>query len=310
MKTQKLDRKRARAWRVVSTVLLVLLTAYILHNSWTVVSSSFALIRHAESGWVLLSIALMGLTFCLAAAMYGLLALHPLKYFQTLLVEVAAAFVGRLLPAGLGGLGLNGVYLFRRRHTAADATVVTSVNNVIGVGMHVLLLGLVITFNPRMIGLFTAHSRVKNMGSLMVVVIILVLLVPAIRTRLKLLVRNVLASLRKERLGRVLTAGLLSGLLTLSYTLILFCVSRSLGLSLSLLQIFIVFSIGMFVGTVTPAPGGLVGTEAGLYSALLGFGARDSSAVATVVIFRLVTYWLPLVPGVFALGVARSKDLV
>ena len=41
----------------------------------------------------------------LAALSYKFLALHTLSFRQLILVELAAAAVNRLVPAGLGGLG-------------------------------------------------------------------------------------------------------------------------------------------------------------------------------------------------------------
>lgn len=276
-------------------------------------STSLKLATHADAGWAVLSVVLMAVTFCLAAVIYGLLALRPLRYLQTLLVQIAAAFVGRLLPAGLGGLGLNGVYLYKRKHTAAEATVVTSVNNVLGMCAHILLVCLILAFRPHVLSQLLTHEHINGIWEWVISIIVValfVLLLPGVRGPVVSFVRNVLVSVRKERPKRVCFAVLTSALLTVTYTLILFCASRSVGVSLSPAQTFITFTAGVLVGTVTPAPGGLVGTEAALYSALVGFGASVSRAGATVLIFRLVTYWLPLLPGAIALVVARDKKLV
>jgi undecaprenyl-diphosphatase len=73
---------------------------------------------------------------------------------------------------------------------------------------------------------------------------------------------------------------------------------------------FVVFTIGMFSGTIVPLPGGLVGMEAGLLVGLLAYNVPTAQAGAVVVIFRLVTYWLPILPGIAALFLARRRRLI
>ena len=64
------------------------------------------------------------------------------------------------------------------------------------------------------------------------------------------------------------------------------------------------------VGAATPTPGGLAGVEAGMVAGLLAMQVDEVSAVAAVLAFRFVTFWLPLIPGVFALLYARKKKLI
>jgi uncharacterized protein (TIRG00374 family) len=68
-------------------------------------------------------------------------------------------------------------------------------------------------------------------------------------------------------------------------------------LHLGLEHIFLVFTIGMIVGTATPTPGGLVGAEAGLTGGLITYGVQADTALAAALLYRFLTYWLPLLPG-------------
>jgi len=250
-------------------------------------------------------------TFCLAAGVYGLLALKPLRYRQTIVVEVAAAFANRLLPAGLGGLGLHGVYLYRKKHTPAQATAVVSVNNLLGITAHLVLLAFVVLARPGVLQMFVRHYAINGWYVLVALLIVLLgLSLPWVRRKLSAFGRNLAASLRLLRPRRVLAAAVLAMLLTAAYTCILFASAHGVGLQLGVLQTFIVFSAGLLVGTATPTPGGLVGTEAGLFAGFVGYGVSPADATAATLLFRLVTYWLPLLPGVFALLLARARKLV
>jgi undecaprenyl-diphosphatase len=73
--------------------------------------------------------------------------------------------------------------------------------------------------------------------------------------------------------------------------------------------VFIIFSIGVLAGTVTPTPGGVVGAEAGLAAALVAYGVPAASAIAIALLYRLVTYWLPMVPGFVVFLAIRKKYL-
>ena len=300
------------ALRIGVSAVLFAAAVYILVQHWETVLESARVARGASIPWLATSVVLMAGTFCIAAGVYGVLALHRLRYLQTVLVEVSTAFVNRLLPSGLGGLGIHGVYLYGRKHTGAEATVVVSVNNLLGMLAHLLLLVAVVLVRPQvlqrfMTGKIHADWRV---GAAAAVVVAGVLAFPVVRRKLLAFGRHLLVSVRKLALSQLTAGLLLAALLTITYTLILFCAMRSLGLHLGVLEVFIVFSIGMLVGTATPTPGGLVGAEAGLFAGFVAYGVTAPQAGAVVLLYRLVTYWLPIAPGVAALAAARRARLL
>jgi uncharacterized protein (TIRG00374 family) len=53
-------------------------------------------------------------------------------------------------------------------------------------------------------------------------------------------------------------------------------------------------------GNLLPMPGGVGGVEGGMIAALAGFGVDAGQAVVAVLLFRAVTFWLPMIPGVIA----------
>ena len=64
-----------------------------------------------------------------------------------------------------------------------------------------------------------------------------------------------------------------------------------------------VIVMAYFVGALAnalPLPGGLGGVEAGLIGAFLAFGTRPSLAILAVLSYRLISFWLPTVPGAAA----------
>jgi putative heme transporter len=64
-----------------------------------------------------------------------------------------------------------------------------------------------------------------------------------------------------------------------------------------------VIVMAYFVGTLAnalPLPGGLGGVEAGMVGAFLAFGTHASLAILAVLSYRLISFWLPTLPGAAA----------
>jgi undecaprenyl-diphosphatase len=259
------------------------------------------------AGWIL--------TFCLAAFIYTRLALKPLRYYPTLVVEVAAGFANRLLPAGTGSLGLHGLYLVRQRHNVAAASVVVGVNNTLGIVGHLLLLTAVLTFGGRATLPGTFHVSVAVIVVVLTAAVAILLawwLMPWLHNRLTGFGRELVQSLRhysRQPLRLVGTLGL-TMLLTCTYVTVLYCCCQAVGVVLSPQAVFLVFSAGMLGSTVSPTPGGLGGAEAGLFAGFTAYHVAAAPALAAVLLYRLLTYWLPLLPGVIALIAIRRQRLI
>ena len=80
---------------------------------------------------------------------------------------------------------------------------------------------------------------------------------------------------------------------------ILFVALRSLGVGdeLGATEFFRVFFITHLLGTFAPTPGGVGVVEAGMTGALVAAGVPTTTALAGVLVWRLLTYVLPIVTG-------------
>jgi uncharacterized protein (TIRG00374 family) len=56
------------------------------------------------------------------------------------------------------------------------------------------------------------------------------------------------------------------------------------------------YFIGM-LGNVLPLPGGVGGVEGGMIGAFIAFGVEADTAVAAVLAYRTIAFWLPTIPG-------------
>jgi undecaprenyl-diphosphatase len=305
--------KRAKG-RVLLLILFLLLI-YVVVPRLGNFSDSIDAIKDARFGYVALgALATVG-TYILAAGIYQSLALRPLRFRRTMLVQTANGFANRLLPAGLGGLALNIQYLKKSGHTLTEALVVAGMNNTLGmVGHTILLLGILIFGGSQLVD---QHElpHVKFGGwialAILMLVVVNILVFRKLRRHLYTLSadvwRNVMVY-RKKPASFVL-ALLLSVGLTCAYVMTFYLCGLAVDIDLPIGSMFAVFTVGLIATTATPTPGGLGGAEAGLVAGLVAFGVDASTGLACVLLYRLLTYWLPLLPGFAVFLAIRKKYL-
>ncbi|MCQ4082103.1 flippase-like domain-containing protein [Streptomyces sp. RB6PN25] len=82
----------------------------------------------------------------------------------------------------------------------------------------------------------------------------------------------------------------------------LVAVAAALGLSLPPAFIAIAYLGASILAAAVPAPGGLGSVDASLVLALVTVGAPVAVATSVVLGYRIITVWLPLIPGALVLG--------
>ena len=82
------------------------------------------------------------------------------------------------------------------------------------------------------------------------------------------------------------------------------------GVHLDFTQVLVIFTLGSVVGVATPTPGGLIGIEAGLIAGFVAFGISGPKALAIVLTYRFISYWLPILPGFIALVYVKRRHLI
>lgn len=98
--------------------------------------------------------------------------------------------------------------------------------------------------------------------------------------------------------------------ITLGYILALEVAVSAFGAGPAFTSVALVYLVGSVVSSVAPTPGGIGAVEATLIAGLTSAGMTSTTAVAAVILFRLATFWIPLLPGWGALvALQRSGDL-
>ena len=70
----------------------------------------------------------------------------------------------------------------------------------------------------------------------------------------------------------------------------------------------VVYLTGSAIGSLVPTPGGLGAIEAALSAGLTAAGMPGAAAVSAVLLYRLLTFWLPVPIGWLALKYLERRQ--
>jgi glycosyltransferase 2 family protein len=296
--------------RFISLVIIALLI-YIVAPQIEGLKKSFGVLHEASIPLVLLAISLTMMTYVFVAEIYATLIKHPVRLRALLLVQAATALTSRLVPIGVGSIGFNLLFLQRRKHTLPEALGVAAAFSAIAVIIHFTLLGIVLISVPMPANVHFSITRQEVTSTALAVAAIMLLLILFRRLRFRIAraskkTLQAIASYR-ESPKTILSALILSAGLSIIYVLVLLVCSQALGVKLEYNQVFVIYTFSLLTGAATPTPGGLVGVEAGLTGGFVAYGTASSTALAIALLYRLITYWLPLIPGIIALRIVQHR---
>ncbi|MFD5502356.1 YbhN family protein [Streptomyces sp. NPDC127061] len=266
-------------------------------------------VEQAEWGWVAAAVGFSALTY-VAAAM-SLLGFVPerVSFGRTVLAQVAGSFVKIVAPAAVGGVALNTRFLQRAGVRPGLAVASVGASQLFGLGCHILLLAAFgyLTGTEKTPSSLTP-SRTVIAGLLTVAVLVLVVTaVPFLRKFVVTRVRSLFAGVVPRMLDVVqrpqkLLTGI-GGMLLLT-GLFVMCLDASVRAfsgpdvpHLSYASIAVVFLAGNALGSAAPTPGGMGAVEGALTLGLIAVGLPKEVAAPAVVLYRLLTLWLPVLPG-------------
>ena len=302
--------------RTLVTLVASVAALYLLAGELARASPS-SLLRSADWRWGAVALALSAVTYVGAALSLSGFVAERLNFLRTLLVQLAGSFVTLVTPAAVGGAALNVRYLQRRKIPAPVAVASVGVAQVVAFVLHVLLLvvfgaiagtGTSSPITPPKWAYFVLAGLVVLAG--------VVLAVPAwrrlVRARLSPTFGPVLPRLLEiAQNPRKLAEGIGGALLlSLTYILCLSACVAAFGRSVPFAKIGFVYLTGSALGSIIPTPGGLGAVEAALTAGLTAAGVPGAIAVSAVLLFRLLTFWLPVPFGWGAMNfLERRQDL-
>ncbi|MFI6011919.1 lysylphosphatidylglycerol synthase domain-containing protein [Streptomyces sp. NPDC051243] len=275
------------------------------------------LVSNAQWGWVAAAVLFSAASY-IAAAM-ALLGFVPerVPFRRTVAAQVAGSFVKIVAPAAVGGVALNTRFLQRAGVRPGLAVASVGASQLFGLGCHILMLLAFgyLTGTEKTPSL--SPSRTVIAGLLTVAVLVLVVTsVPFLRKFVVTRVRSLFAGVVPRMLDvlqrpQKLVTGI-GGMLLLTACFVL-CLDASIrafgseGTSLSIASVAVVFLAGNALGSAAPTPGGVGAVEATLTVGLIAVGLPSEVAAPAVLLFRLLTLWLPVLPGWLAFNHLTRK---
>ncbi|WAL63467.1 lysylphosphatidylglycerol synthase domain-containing protein [Amycolatopsis cynarae] len=259
-----------------------------------------------EASWTWLVITVVtGLVAIVFAAVSVIgSSLDRLPFWHTTAVQTAAAFTGRTTPGGVGFFGINVAFMERlgiRRSRAVGVAML----NIAGTGVLGGVWSVVGAFGVGTAGLLTGVSiphtwPVVAAVAGVVAVAVAVLASPfgrrkVIRPALQM-TRDLAATLRTPRRAVQLFGGAAAYLAVSGLGLVTSL--AAFGAQAPVAAVLTVFVIGQTFGHIIPTPGGLGAVESLMVGGLAAIGTQPTIAVAAVLTSRLLTYWLPVLPGI------------
>jgi undecaprenyl-diphosphatase len=99
-------------------------------------------------------------------------------------------------------------------------------------------------------------------------------------------------------------------LVTLAYIGALAAAVAAMHGNLTIAEVGAVYLGASIIAAAAPTPGGLGAREAAVVAGLTTVGLESGAAVAAVLAYRLVTYWLPILPGWLSFQMLERRGLI
>ncbi|MBO0866056.1 MAG: flippase-like domain-containing protein, partial [Mycobacterium sp.] len=291
--------------QVIQLVLLVALV-YVAYPFISTVPAFFAALRTANYWWALLGLAMSALTYLGAAAALWACADGRVSFRNISIMEVANTFAATTTPAGVGGLALSARFLQKGGLSSLRATTAVAMQQGVQVIVHVVLLIVFSTaagastdlshFVPDATVLYLiAGVALGAVGALLFVPTLRRWLATAVRPKLVEVMRDLVELAREPRRLGVIILGCAGT--TLGAALALWASVEAFGGSATFVTVTVVTMVGGTLASAAPTPGGVGAVEAALIGGLAAFGVHAAVGVPSVLLYRVLTCWLPVFIG-------------
>jgi undecaprenyl-diphosphatase len=268
---------------------------------------SVGALADANPLWILAGLGLVAARYAAAALSLAAAAGAGIAFLPTAMVQVATSFVGRLTPEGIGWLALNQRYLEKTGLPRASAAAALALRIAAGAVTRVAIVAILAALAGR--EAFTALDLsipwLAVVFGAAIAALALGVVGYAFRGRVSratAAIRSAGAAIaeavRSPRRAAMLFGG--SAATTLLYVLTLAVSVAAVNADIPFLQLFAMYLAATAVAAASPTPGNLGALELALTGGLATLSVPTGTALGAVLVFRLLTFWLPLLPGFLA----------
>ncbi|BBZ32482.1 flippase-like domain-containing protein [Mycolicibacterium confluentis] len=304
--------------QVIQLVLLVALV-YVAYPFLSTAPTFFTELRTANWWWALLGLTVSALTYVGAAAALWACADGLVSFRNLTIMQVANTFAATTTPAGVGGLALSTRFLQKGGLGAVRATTAVALQQSVQVIVHVLLLIVFSTAAGASANLshFVPSATVLYLiGGVALGLLGAFLFVPklrrwlgtAVRPKLKEVATDLVEVAREPKRLALIVLGAAGT--TLGAALALWASVEAFGGDVSFVTVTVVTMIGGTLASAAPTPGGVGAVEAALIGGLAAFGVPAAIAFPAVLLYRVLTCWLPVFVGWPIMRWLTNNDMI
>ncbi|MCD7438205.1 lysylphosphatidylglycerol synthase domain-containing protein [Streptomyces lincolnensis] len=302
---------RRHVYRHTALTLAVLVAVGCLaKRHWPVLETGALRLAVADQGWLLAgAAAAAGTWLCAALAQQGAV-LRRLPRGRLVAAQFAACAANLVLPAGIGAGAVVLRFLIRCGLPAGRSATAVAVKATAGGVARAALIAVLATACPGVLripptwGVWAVAVGLLLGGT--------VLLAVRLWPRCRRVLGSVLSDVRAVHARPHRAVALWGGSLAFAvlHALVLIAVTRAVGLPLAPALVALLYLAASSAAALLPTPGNLGSLDAALVLALAAAGAPAAVAASAVLGYRLLTVWIPLVPGLLVLGIlVRRRDV-
>lgn len=244
---------------------------------------------------------------------------HPLPFARTFQLEVAESVTTMITPESVGNIALTVPFLTRQGLEPPEAVAAAGLSafgtTLVGIALLPICAALsVSSLNTDSLKKDVPSSQWEIIGGVILLALVATLLIkiPKLRQITKKWAAQGGAYLRV--VARHPIRGVLIGsgeLITIgSDVAVLSLLLLALGQSLHLAAFVVIVLIAQSASSIVPIPGGLGAPEAILVAGLSSVGVAHSDTLLVALGYRMLTYWLPPLPGALCFYDLDRRGLV
>ena len=295
--------------RTVLVFISLAVAFYLLIPQLADVSGVWSKLKEADWTWALYALGASALTYVGATLTVTGAVPVRIPFLSTFATQLGGSFVNRIVPARLGGMAINVRYLQKQGLDLAVASSAVGLQQLSGLLMHVTLTFIFLLWAGKS-GVGAFHFLPSGQTVLIGLTVVLALsgllfLLPAGRGLLRRRVVPHPAALRSRASARSRggpsrwPSSSAARCSSPSATSRLWCFpcTPSAPSAASVASIGVVFLLGSAISSAAPTPGGIGAVEAALIAGLTAVGIEREVAVPAVFLYRIATFWLPILPG-------------
>lgn len=294
----------SRGRLLIAAAAPIVLIALLVWRWSTVDAGTEAMVR-ADRAWLLGALAAVGLTWVAGSACQMGATTESLPMARVFATQVAGSFVNHVLPAGVGVAALN-LRMLRKCGLSRTASAgAVGLNAAAGFIVHALaLVGLLFVVGAR--GTTLNRTTVLAIaGGVLVGAVVLGLITLRLSPQLGRTLGMALA-----HPGRAVMLWVGSAAVPALHIVTLVAVLQALDRPAPIGTVAVVYLGASAVASIIPSPGGFGGLDVALLAALSATGITASAAAAAVIGYRLLTVWLPLLPGAATLLLLLHRRII